>query len=144
MRVRNMFLWGAVSTLLLSVSCLCAAQSAQPDRKVNDAKGRLNFKKDIQPIFDANCVVCHQTGGGQGGLTLESGKSYESTVMRPSMESKLFRIVPGAPEKSYLMHKLEGTHIQVGGGGDQMPTTGPLDPDLVKVIRRWILEGAKK
>jgi len=131
-------------SLLLAFPALSIAQTASYERKISHANTDVNFHADIQPIFDANCVVCHQTGGTQGGLNLEEGESYGATVLRNSEESKLLRIAPGKPDESYLIHKLEGSHIQVGGTGEQMPTTGPLDSALIKIIRKWILEGARK
>jgi hypothetical protein len=106
-------------------------------------RGAPSFTQQIQPILDAHCVACHQTAGASGGLSLEEGAAPASIVGHKSLESGLLRVAPGKPEESYLMRKLEGTHVQAGGSGERMPPTGPLDPALVGAIRAWILAGAR-
>lgn len=145
MRLKHMLPLGLLLSVSLAFPLFSNAQTASHKlHNISRGKTSLNFTRDIQPIFDANCVVCHQSGGTQGGLNLEAGESYGATVLRHSEESKLLRIDPGKPEESYLIHKLEGSHIQVGGTGEQMPTTEPLDKALINVIRQWISEGARK
>ena len=52
-------------------------------------------------------------------------------------------VYPGAPGKSYLMHKLDGTHLDAGGQGVQMPFGAPpLEPEVRERIRAWIAAGA--
>ena len=48
------------------------------------------------------------------------------------------RVVPGSSENSLLYHRLIGSQF-----GMQMPPTGPLRPEEVSLIRRWIEEGAE-
>ena len=49
-------------------------------------------------------------------------------------------MIPGDPENSYLIHKLEGRSTIAGV---RMPTNGPFLTDgQVLVIRRWIEIGA--
>ncbi len=103
----------------------------------------VRFSRDIQPILDENCVVCHMPGAAQAGLTLEAGASYKAIVSVASTESKLVRIDPGKPEQSYLLLKIAGLHIKAGGQGSQMPPGAPLDKETIDVIRTWVLEGAQ-
>ena len=52
-------------------------------------------------------------------------------------------VTPGDSSQSYLMHKLDGTHLGVGGSGDSMPPGLPLlDQDTRDGIRAWIDDGA--
>lgn len=101
-----------------------------------------NFTTEIQPIFDANCVACHQAAGASGGLNLESGSAFKAIVSVKSGESPLFYIAPGKPEDSYLIRKLEGTHVQAGGTGERMPLAGSLEQQSVTLIREWVKAGA--
>lgn len=130
------------SATLLVTLAFTISRAETPEKQVHPITSSVQFKKDIQPILDANCVACHQTGGALGGLNLEAGSSYGAIVSQLSTEAKMLRISPGIPKESYLLHKLEGTHLQVGGSGDQMPATGPMDPELIKILRAWISEGA--
>lgn len=107
------------------------------------AAGAVSFSKDITPVLRANCATCHLTGQEAGNMKLHPGAAYASLVKVASVESPLKRIEPGAPDKSYLMHKLDGTHLEVGGVGDQMPFGAePLDEPTRSLIRRWIAAGA--
>ncbi|TAJ21104.1 MAG: hypothetical protein EPO47_03190 [Rugosibacter sp.] len=105
-----------------------------------------SYKKTIQPIFNANCVYCHMSGAMQGGLTLEPGLSPRSLVSIKSTGSPLMLVVPGKPNDSYLIHKLEGTHLKVGGMGASMPFSAgvllKLEEKDLALIHRWILLGA--
>jgi ankyrin repeat protein len=46
-------------------------------------------------------------------------------------------VVPGSSENSFLFHRISGSQF-----GMQMPPTGPLKPEQIAVIKRWIDEGA--
>lgn len=103
----------------------------------------VSFAKDIVPLLRANCATCHLTGQEAGNLKLHPGAAWASLVKVQSVESPLLRVAPGAPDKSYLMHKLEGTHLEVGGMGEQMPFgQPPLEEPVRQRIRQWISAGA--
>lgn len=106
--------------------------------------GKVSFSKDIQSILNDNCVVCHQAGAAPDGLRLDDEVSYSMLVGRKSTQSKLARVQPGAPEASYLLLKLKGTHAAKGGKGGLMPPGGGLDPKAIDRIRFWIASGAKQ
>jgi hypothetical protein len=116
---------------------LCALMPIQP------AMSAPGFKDNVQPIFDANCVSCHQAGSAPQGLVLESGKSYTAIVEHPSTESRLMLIARGAPESSYVLAKVTGSHIASGGKGERMPLGSTLPPEDIETIRAWITAGAK-
>ena len=101
----------------------------------------VGFEADVQPIFDENCVTCHQSSGAPQGLVLEEGKSWHSLLQGRSAESKLALVTPGKPDESYLFHKLAGTQARAGSGA-QMPPGDPLAPDKVAIVQRWIAAGA--
>lgn len=104
----------------------------------------ISFARDIAPVLKTNCAAaCHLTGEEPGHLKLYPGAAYKSLVGVPSEQSPLVRVAPGAPDKSYLVHKLDGTQIKAGGQGARMPFGGdPLPPDILTKISRWIEQGA--
>jgi mono/diheme cytochrome c family protein len=102
----------------------------------------VSFINDVQAVFDFNCVFCHQTGAENAGLNLEYGAAYERLVNVPSSESELPRIAPGDAARSYLLHKVRGTHQTVGGVGTPMPPGGPLPERDLAVLVAWVLECA--
>jgi hypothetical protein len=61
----------------------------------------------------------------------------------PSTESNLVLVEPGAPDKSYLINKLNGTQTAAGGSGEQIPFgQSPLPRAQIDLISQWILAGA--
>src|SRR5688572_27626032 len=126
------------------------------DEALSDITGPT---RDLQPtfssiqrdIFDAAdsagrpaCTQCHRPGVAPfiaGGLNLTAGASYTALVSGTSfLKPGARRVVPGDPENSYLIHKLEG---RAGIFGVRMPLGGPyLTDGQIRVIRRWIELGA--
>jgi hypothetical protein len=111
--------------------------------------GTLSLGVDIQPIFTDHCITCHYVGGIGAGLVLEPGMTWGSAVNVPAAQvvetSMLDRVEPGAPDLSYLVHKLQGTYYfpAVGGSGTRMPSGMKcLDPMDIALIRAWIEQGA--
>jgi len=86
----------------------------------------------VQPIFDMNCVGCHNSARPKSGLDLGS---YAATMAggRGGKE-----IVPGDPDGSPLMSYLKGN------GKPQMPPNGPLSDGDIAKITAWIKDGAKE
>jgi hypothetical protein len=100
------------------------------------------FDTRIQPILDDSCS-CHLTTLGSGGLSLLEGMAYDNLVGVPSAGAPVFtRVVAGDADASYLVAKLEGTHLEMGGLGAQMPLDGTLGQDVIDEIRAWIDDGA--
>ena len=77
-------------------------------------------------------------------MSLVPGRAAESLVNVSAIGAPhLLRVVPGDPDNSYLVMKLEGTQVEHGGGGARMPLAGPpLQPDQIAVIRKWIADGS--
>ena len=91
----------------------------------------MSFSQDVLPVFRNTCVVCH---GGAGisfkGVSLVSYQTLTDT----SAHGPLF--VPGKPEESVLVNVLRGK-------GMQMPPTGPLSAEQIKLIEEWIKQGGQ-
>jgi hypothetical protein len=121
--------------ILISLALPGAALAAEP----------VSFATDIAPVLKSRCATCHLTGAEGGGMALHPGKAYEYLVNVPSQESKLLRVKPGAPDESYLIAKLTGTHLDAGGSGARMPFGAPpLADQTIWIIRDWITAGAPK
>lgn len=96
---------------------------------------------DIQPMFDANCVACHQDYAPGEDLSLQAGSTHSQTVNVASVQvADMSLIVPGNPDASYLYLKLLGTHGEVGGSGERMPFGGHLSDDDLALVANWIGE----
>jgi len=93
-------------------------------------------------IFDRSCVRagCHLGAASESRLSLRAGESRRGLVNVPSVEiGEMMRVVPGDPDRSYLILKLEGGRIV----GERMPMgPHPLSPEAITVLREWIARGA--
>lgn len=109
----------------------------------------VSFKADVQPVLNTYCVACHQYGASQAGLNLEQGEAWFNLVNISSTQSTLVRVRPGELKQSYLVHKLLGTHVSVGGVGARMPLSGGIvgtsliSAEEIDLIQSWVLQGAK-
>jgi hypothetical protein len=107
------------------------------------AEEPVSFSKDIAPLLKDHCAPCHLTGDEAGNMALHPKAAYKTLVGTPSIESKLLRVKPGSSKESYLVHKIEGTQLDVGGAGVRMPMEGAyLTDEEIAMIRRWIDAGA--
>jgi mono/diheme cytochrome c family protein len=112
-----------------------------PPEPPRDAEWSLRVH--VQPIFNVACVRCHLHGEAIGSLDLAPEAAYASLVGMPSEQSARLRVAPGSPDSSYLLDKLEGTHLEAGGSGLPMPMdTDRLTDEQLERIRSWIAAGA--
>jgi hypothetical protein len=92
------------------------------------------------------CVACHTNVGRtpSGGLNLAHEVAYDQIVNAPSRgKPGAIRVIPGDPDNSYLVHKLEGSSDIVGR---RMPFSGPpfLTEGQILILKRWIATGAPR
>jgi ankyrin repeat protein len=88
---------------------------------------KVDFARDVQPIFQQSCIGCHGPSQQMNGLRLDR----RSAVMGRRI------ITPQSLEYSFLYKRVSGTEV-----GTQMPPTGALRPQQIDVIKRWIEQGA--
>lgn len=91
---------------------------------------KIDFARDVQPIFRQNCIGCHGPSKQNNGLRVDR----RSSVLKPGVR----RVVPGSSENSFLYHRLAGSDF-----GLQMPPTGALRPEQVQIVKAWIEQGAE-
>ncbi len=91
---------------------------------------KVDFGKDVLPIFRQNCVGCHGPAQQMNGLRLDRKSSVMKAFKR--------RVVPGSSANSFVYHRISGTEY-----GPQMPPTGALRPEQIAIVRTWIDQGAE-
>ncbi len=100
-----------------------------------------DFQSIQNNVFTPICSKCHIGASAPEGLQLDAGHSYNLLVGVASVEQpNLQRVAPGAPDGSYMVHKIEGVPGITGG---QMPLgETPLPQATIDAIRQWITNGA--
>jgi ankyrin repeat protein len=92
---------------------------------------RVDFAKDVQPIFRQSCIGCHGPSQQMAGFRLDR--------RRDAMRGGTIAVIgPGNSDGSRLYRRLIGSEF-----GAQMPPTGALTPDKVAIIKAWIDQGAE-
>lgn len=145
--MKRSVLFFAAAALVLSVGC---------DESLRDVAGPTpnleptfsSIQRDIFSATDqagrAACTECHNVQGAilANDLNLTGASAYAALVNAPSTgKPSAIRVVPGDPDASYLIQKIEGAS---GIVGERMPRTGGpfLTPGQIAIIRRWIELGA--
>ena len=116
------YVWG--QRLAWRSICLLAAAGMMPGQTPT----KVDFAKDVLPILRQNCVPCHGPAQQSSGMRLD----------RRSVVLGRRGVVPGSSENSFLFHRISGNAF-----GMQMPPTGPLHPEQIATIKRWIDQGAE-
>jgi ankyrin repeat protein len=120
---RRRFLFALTVFACASLATFSAKSSAQSPAKVD-------FARDVQPIFKQHCYGCHGSTQQMNGFRLDR--------RRDAMRGGTIPVIgPGASEASRLYLRLIGNQF-----GLQMPPTGPLAQEDVGVIKDWIDQGA--
>lgn len=101
------------------------------------------FAATVQPFIKKACN-CHQSSPIlMAPFSLKPEDAYANLVNVPSMQvSSMMRVAPSDTAHSYLWHKISGTQTSVGGSGQIMPPTIPLNADEKAIFERWINAGA--
>lgn len=134
-------------TLLIGAALLSGCGGSGEGLDENGRPGMSDgttLTPDLQSIqdhvFTPICTACHTGAAAPLGFRLDEASAFAMLVNAPSVEvPSLKRVLPGQPDSSYLIQKLEG-HVAVGG---QMPLgQTPLPQATIDIIRQWIANGA--
>jgi hypothetical protein len=89
---------------------------------------------EVQMLFDTECDVCHMDGRRDGTLALDA--PFLATTLGAMSEQlrEMAIITAGDRQQSYLFHKVNDTHMQIGGAGLRMPVeTGLCVSDIERL-----------
>src|SRR6266498_3548607 len=97
------------------------------------ANHKIDFSKEIKPIFEASCINCHGRGKDKGGLRIDTretflkgGDSGPVITLGKSVDSLLIALVQGLDPDSI------------------MPMKGSrLTAEQIGLLRAWIDQGAE-
>ncbi|MDL1892769.1 hypothetical protein FBQ87_07760 [Sphingobacteriales bacterium CHB3] len=96
----------------------------------------ISYSQHVQRLFSQTCmyVGCHSQAEPADQLKLDTYENLRYGVRGLPV------VIPGSPETSELVFRIEGRT------GQRMPpnTTNPLNQNQINGIRTWIAEGALK
>ena len=127
---RSAFTLCGIAAAFAVMSTPRAATSGSPGQKVD-------FDRDVMPIFSKNCFACHgpDANSRMANLRIDT----EEFALKP-LTSKRMALVPGKPDASELIQRIAATDAT------RMPPTGSgksLTPAQVDLLRKWVSEGAR-
>jgi mono/diheme cytochrome c family protein len=114
--------------LLLLISSIAGMATG-----LGGAEAKVDFAKDIQPIFQKRCIECHGPDKQKGKLRLDS----KEAAFKGGKQGPV--IMPGTAEKSELYRRINLPK----GDDDVMPNEGELlTKTQIELLRDWINQGA--
>lgn len=102
------------------------------------AADKVDFAKQVEPIFQQSCFKCHAGSKHKGSLKLDSVEA----IRKGGKDAKDKVVVAGQPEKSDLFHRITLSEDD----DDVMPPSDKgkhLTKDQIKIIKDWIAQGAE-
>jgi len=96
----NIFRNGAIGLAGLFILTVLAARAATADAEL---PGVERFRKNVQPILEANCYSCHGNGNKKGEVTLDGFKTPDAILNDPKLWLRVLKNVRGGimpPAKS--------------------------------------------
>lgn len=115
--------------------CVCAfAADVDTSKLPPPATNRVEFARDIKPIFQQSCLKCHGPEKPKSKFRLDNRES----ALKGGNNG--VDIIPGDSAKSPLIHNVAGLVEDM-----EMPPKGkaePLTPEQIGWLRAWIDQGA--
>jgi mono/diheme cytochrome c family protein len=93
----------------------------------------VNFERQIQPIFEANCYKCHGPSRSENGLRLDS----KADALKGGEHGALLK--PGKSGESLLIAAVTGSHSEI----PRMPKKREaLAGEQIELLKAWVDAGA--
>ena len=107
------------------------ARHNQPEQDA--ASQRVDFNRDIRPLFNAHCITCHGGVKQAGGVSF----SYREQALGKGKSGRSIA-VPGNPRASEMIARVTSRDPEY-----RMPLhQQPLNQAQIALLRRWIAQGA--
>jgi hypothetical protein len=129
LKLRQSFLAGVIALG-------CVAAGAREPKSTSGTK--VDFNRDIRPIFSDICFACHGPDDNKRKANLRLDEM--AAAMKPA-KSGAIAVVPGNTGKSELIKRITSTDDD-----ERMPplkTGKKLTPAQIDVMTRWIAQGAE-
>jgi hypothetical protein len=123
-----------VMVLSCTASVVLADEVGKASKRTTSTDRKIEFARDIRPIFAKHCYSCHGPKSEESGFRLDAReRALAGGDYGPA-------IIKGKSDKSPLAMRISGL-----GDDERMPPEGegkPLSPEHVALVRAWIDEGA--
>ena len=132
--------FGWIALVLGGLPALLWRCDRPSEEKAGTLPDEVSYNFDVRPILSDKCFVCHGPDANkrEAGLRLDiAEEAYKALEENPDAHA----IVPGDPMRSQVFLR-----ISSGDSTFRMPPVGSnlsLTPTEVRVIERWIRQGAK-
>lgn len=93
----------------------------------------IDFKRDVAPILEERCWGCHSEDSVESGLRLD----FRPRMLRGG-DSGLAAVVPGKPDKSYLVEVINHVDEDMA----MPPDENKIPAKEIQTLTQWIKEGA--
>lgn len=103
---------------------------------LNGQDSKVDFAKDIKPLFEAKCMSCHNQENKEGGFRIDDRKTFfddEWVFPEEGEESRLITDHILSDDKDMVMPPPDEDNPENGG---------PLPQEEIDLLVRWIDEGA--
>lgn len=121
--------------VVLVAAALCSASVSMADE--------VTYRKDIKPVFDSKCVVCHGAGAPEYYAFKEEKEKWvaQGKGMRMDTYSHLL-FFTAWPDTGSLMRRLDdGKNVKDGKSGNMYEHLGQTEEDRQKnlqLFKAWI------
>jgi Protein of unknown function (DUF1553)/Protein of unknown function (DUF1549)/Planctomycete cytochrome C/Concanavalin A-like lectin/glucanases superfamily len=126
---------------LLMGTALLATTAGCNSKPSGSASGQqhLDFNQDVQPILASNCFSCHGPDPEMRKANLRLDLEESAFKKRPG---KPDAIVPGHPEKSELIRRIESKDPHYLMPQTSLGEAKPMKPQEIAILKQWVAEGA--
>lgn len=94
-----------------------------------------DFEKEVKPLLEAKCLLCHGTGKEKGGLQLHTREA-----MLKGGDSEIGAVIPGKIDESLLIERILLDPVD----DEIMPQeTDPLSTEEIEILKAWVAAGAE-
>jgi mono/diheme cytochrome c family protein len=129
--------WTAV--LAIALLAVAGCRSTHSDQASSRGQQHLDFNQDVQPILASNCFSCHGPDPEMRKASLRLDLEESAFQKRPG---KPDAIVPGYPEKSELIRRIESKDPHYLMPQSAQGEAKPMKPQEIAILRQWVAEGA--
>ena len=114
--------------LMVSLMATSCYYDEMPPEAVIPIPETVSYSKDVQPLWDQDCISCHKPGLTPPDLT--AANSYSALLTNNKY------VIPGNAAGSKLHKSL------VADGASIMPTEGKWSDSKIALVDKWINDGA--